>query len=777
MDLTQVRANQSRSGRTSYSDGGLTTRPTVQNQVHGYAVPEVGSKAAGIDALRKAFDSFYSPAQKGLDAIQSAIDHRMEFEHRQNLADVERQNSKEKSKAEADFMSGKEPDQTLLNDTDYIDVYKGLKGNRDSVPLYEDWKSKVRDTLSVDGPDNILAVTEDYIQKEWGSGTGDEVYDNAILSGFWKQAEKDISDFNGNRQKVFTLKRVDEALSNIGVQFRNGEFKPSNMRDAVDAIRVMAPELYEEAPKMVMNRLFMETHGKPELANQVINYLNDPQSGVNGRSAVQTWDAAMEAEQRYIQDYQNGVTWESNKAWNGLTERLMKVGESQDPAGELHSIMSAAFDNRRRYGNQNQFESITSKAITALDKMSEDKADLNYFATYADDVASNEPDSVPDVDRLKRGQIKWLNSIGGYEQNPEQVAAVVDKVGVINDDIKVKASQGLTNLTDPTAFSRSFQFYRTIAKGRRGEAGALQMMSESSRSIFDRAMLMYDQGNTDLASISQTIQNSQQDYDIVKKMSFNEITGKNDGDKVVSRMIQDSLKDKVREFWRSDPSEAFSPQTMSKLTELVKHEVASGGKAGLSDWQSAVTRAMKIAEGQISVTPASDGKVELQVGMIPEDARFSREKLYPGYAEPQDDVKVYRSDITDVVSKFPDFSVMGADATDADDFNAVWDARIKTGDESYGAFSVNHLGRPVILSEEEKDTIKDVDAVSKDRVFFVKQMTQMGDKQVPYYLVYYKPGPVGHKFQTAAEKATDYKQPTPTGGVIDPMGDLPLIQE
>ena len=705
-DLERLSGPSDRSSRMQFSGGGSTNSPSVQSQVIAHDVPEFNTGQTGLEGLSRAFDAFYRPAMIGLEAVANAAERRSSFEQQKALKEIEIENArkeKERSnKGAADALAGRARDTGLDAFTSYRESYSAALATRDAPRHWSDFLTASQAEIAA-GADPVQ-VFDAWVKKEIGQGSGDDIYDTAVLSDLGRKFESFQYQVTQDRAAMAKIKGIEALNTAVAAKVRDRDMTVDDLSTFIASMRSTFAtfgdmESYQNAPKLLMNQIigsYSMASGNKEDAEYIIGLLNAPGSGINGQSFAESFpDTADAAIAEINRDWMSGVNGKGLTAMNSLRDDLLNfdVGSyatSEDAMLAFQSLADKALTLRDQYGGYDDYDQFMTSLKATAKPLVEKMAGMDYINL----ALSGKMDDVVDSGVVKKYLPDTLKAAGASPlTNPVGAAQIINRLGVIDDDTKKTMSNALSSFDNPAALANAYTFYKTLAGQDRGETFALSMIDgEANKDIFLQIAGAEMTTNADLPTVvAQVMANREKAKGV--KANINELYG-DKGESAIRGKLREAIADQFDPSIFGGLNVTANSYVIDALYERTLQNYVSRGPG--AQWDTVISDTVKAAGDRLSVIPGEGGVLTIDaLGKNMKGLRFGEEVPIPGDALHRtiNTVDVWNDDLADIHDKLPgvieDTSTIGLVA-----------------DESTGMYMVQESGIPVVLGFGQEYNIR-----------------------------------------------------------------------
>ena len=605
-----------RFSRTSVRTDSYSTAPTQQSRLVENAVPTVSTGQTGLEGLSSVFQNFFGQASRGLQAVAEAeaISQKggLERDFQQKKYNLEVENNKQQHQATADAEAGRALDVSLADDRDYLETFQKVKGEKDGRKLASDWYEQV---ASKAGPnDDLRAATDKWLQEQWGTGTGEAIYDATALSTFKRFADGQMLNHSENQVKARIAQNVRDVDGIVFDRAQSGDLTPESIAEMQDMYRKADPWNASQAPLRVAQTIANAAKGDAGRAQAIEAALSRPGTGPNGKSYFDT------PEGRQVQ-LSLGSTWNDHLSINAqkeiseISERVI-TSKTLDEAVQLQVDIAQA---RGRLGESPHYLRLLQSSQEKMDHLVRAMAGANQIANM------RLGRTVVDQSVVNKSLLDALTKEGiDPIQNPEKTAVYVSQIGLISDELKTTYSRMLVNDKDTVGQQRAFQFFRMI-QSRFGDdpKQAERMMTDDVKDLYRQMSDMAANGTTPIDQVINTVNEHRSIVGDVP--SWAKLTGKKDdktAEEEVNKLIEKSLKGSANPFANrgqyespgpfNDATITIPPDVLDRIRNRAQLSVAQRGREGFKDWEKVLDGAARDITGGLELVPGAQGQLMLR---------------------------------------------------------------------------------------------------------------------------------------------------------------------
>ena len=633
--------SQNRVARTRVPDERFVDAPTERSKVVERPVPKIQASDAGLDGLNKAFSNFFSHFASAANTMQQAVSYK-------EAEEIKQVNEEQKAQATADALSGSAMRPEMSNDLDYVNTYKDLSGSRQGTDMFKKWAETV---LSKAQPtDDLNALTQGFLEQEWGRGTGDARYDASALAKFQSLTDRPITEFRVNAVKTQLEVGRRNHDAEIGELFRTGQMDIDRYSLEVQRRRGLNVTNPQDAPIDVFRAVLNANDGTPGYLQRLTAMMNQRGTGsAPDKSFVESFpEEAKKIEAGAVRDLVTVHTMEGAKAWFDLNERLSGVKKGED----VQHVLELAAETYERHGGMNEMEQFRGHLKTFLNKFAETEAGINYI----DQVRSG---VIPTFDKsvIEKLQPTYLERKGlNWQANPVETAAAVGEMRVMSPDLKTSVSSRLIDKTNPTQQLAAFQFYAALEERLGSRDAVLQMMDDGARMLYQH---VYDRSYVDPSNVMSqlaVVNDAKVDYATLSKQSWKDLTGKDEKD--VRSKLESKVNSKLNGWFDGVGTVTLDHSTRETLMNFAKTEIHLRG--GGQDWEKVLDQTISALGDRLELVPGEGGTAQARINRIPvgdprTGERFVRlgANVLNEFGKPENTLVTAQEDLKALQSAFP----------------------------------------------------------------------------------------------------------------------------
>jgi hypothetical protein len=346
----------------------------------------------GLQLLSGAFNNFFGKGEQGLQAIDQAAVYSQKQEivgeyYRQRYA--QRQQSEQNGKQGAvDALAGNPQDPKLSTDQAYHLAYAKTAGQQHGMDLFSQWYGQVYQNATPGT--NLVAQTDAFLKQEYGQGTGNPDYDAAALSHFKGMTDRLMLEHQQNSVKAVVASGLQQLDGVVGNDAKAGQLTPDRAADYMARYRALNPMAPASAPLQFAHALAASNDGTPAYAQNVSSLLNQPGSGVNGKSFTDSFpEQAQQIQKKLVSDYTHVQSIDGLNAYQKISEDITNAKSAQDYTNVLANLERT----RQQYGGVSEFNQRRQLTQTALDAYADQFTSINAIGQMA--VGAMPTDSNP----------------------------------------------------------------------------------------------------------------------------------------------------------------------------------------------------------------------------------------------------------------------------------------------------------------------------------------------------------------------------------------------
>lgn len=627
------------------------------------AAPQVQAPTSGLSILSQGLNNFFGDAEQGADAVRRAVQSAGRQEIRGQFylqrAQIDEQNKQRANQAEADALAGTPMSLEQANDRIYADTYAKTAGTIHGRDMFGQWMSDVYQHASP-GQD-LGALTHQWLQSNYGKGTGNPAFDAAALSHFYEATSRPMLAFQEGSAKAVIAQGQDNQDTATGDLLRSNKLNPDSWASTVDAYRRLDPMNPQNAPLHAAQALTAAAvaSGDPQQWQQAVSFLEKTGSGVNGRSFKDSFPEAYgKINEQANRNYVGGQSLDASKAWSALEDRMRTANKAED----WMSLIADANKVSQQYGGDAKRQAFINDATTGLDKFVKTETAINSIGQMA--VGKMSPDQkVVDAYLPTFLQRKGWADADGNVTDPLNAGTMVAQLDMIPSGLKAQMSQKLGDPSNPTGQIQAYQFFKAAADRYGDPQRAKSLMSEDAKAIYDTVSGQVSlQGAQQLPQIFTSI-NQNLDIARQKEVPWAKLTGdKTDADAKLS--VGKEIDAVVgRGSWlTSNPmfpdakGVTLDPVTRDELINRLGRTAMLQSRGGNTDWKALVDQTMANAAGQMEILPGMNGSAvaRLRQDNIPaSQIPLAFSVPNPNGGAPENTVATYRADLGKLSKALP----------------------------------------------------------------------------------------------------------------------------
>lgn len=598
----------------------------------------------GLEGLKGSLSNFFRSASNAVDVVN-------QVEHAKDVQDIDRENQTQRQEAVRRALAGEDLTTDQRQDLDYTEAYSEALGRQNGMDLAQTFISEVAPTVNL--MDDIEQVAENFLMENLQNGdqfgVGTAAYDVQLLSAF-NEATRNT---RVSHRVSGTQAQLDQGVAahDASIVSNFTSISAEDIPRLIQERRDLMPLDPNGAPAAVMNALIVAAGSQPAKATRVMQMLNDPQSGREGRTFAQLYpEAAEEIEDRLVEQYLHGKSLEASMMYR---EILNAAAFSDDPA-ELAFILDTVMgDMHEQYGLGGGWDQTFAAVNERYDALAQGIVDRNRYIgmVYQGDI--------PDPAFLRENQESVLQQLGiNPLENPRGAGDFVSRAGVINGNLKDMMSRALTDMTEPSEVAAAVNFYHAIEQ-RDGWDFAKSMISPEARAGYqymrDRMVLR----GIDPVELVESYNRNRSTITEAEAVSWKDLTGSStvaDGREQLSRRIAEGFSEQFGE------TVELTAQAENALMNMVRLEAVQRGNVGAAHWKDTVDDVLDSVEG-LQVYPGEGfvgrvGRNQLVAGMTmipsnPDQPGFGDHRN-PQTGETENTLDIYRDDMRALVDLFND---------------------------------------------------------------------------------------------------------------------------
>lgn len=445
------------------------TLPTQRTQYSQHAVERVQSERTGMENIGNVMANFFGQASGALQNVQKEV---MVGEQEK----IRQENEAEKIQAVNDFHTGK-LDESLTNDRDYMDTYRGMKATRiasDARRDFEEWYQT--EWVGQNRYGDLSAARDEWVKSNL-VGFDDEKLQALVLSGFYQDTDRTVDTHAENAYRW----KVEEDLIELNTALYDdvsaGEMTPERVQWYINAARQIDQLNPNEAAPRVIAGLMASVRNNPSQTDQIIKVLDQPGTGINGRSFAESFpDAFANFQSGALQSYLQVNTKEEADFYRDIEEEINSASFLSDD--QVADLTLRLMTGRAIYGGGNTADALKDKLGSMLQSQAQTMADVSKVGWMLDN-------QIVDAGHLRKHFMDYIGSVYGtdnlLEVEPAALAKVVSKMGsVVPETLKVQLSTALTNTADPEAQAQALAILSGIKATKGDEYVTAYLNNEAS---------------------------------------------------------------------------------------------------------------------------------------------------------------------------------------------------------------------------------------------------------------------------------------------------------
>lgn len=440
--------------RTQINGAAPTQLPTEHSTVVSHPVPQYPTQT-GLEGLADSFARFFGQVNAGISSVQEGV-------LIGEKAKIARENDAQKASAVADAYAGREMDPALTNDYDYYDAYRGVTAVKTADAAAGSFDKWYREEFARANPTGDLNAARDQWIKDNLAGSDDKEFEGMVLSNFVKATDKIVAAQRETAARNTIKQGKDNLTAAIDAEAKNGEITPDRVTYYVDAARKLDPLNPTDAAPTVAAALTVAIQNHPEKANQIVDTLSKPGTGVNGKSFAESFpEAYAKLQADAVTSFSQTNTLTEWNALDALKQRADKFKSMSDE--ELSQFGADLVTTMNKYGSGSAIQTLRNALGTEMDR----RADEGVKVAYIDEMLAGRVSL--DVSAMKKDLGLWLQKKYGVDSimklPPEEAAAILKRTkGAIPDDYKVQVGAALTDFNNPAAQLKAFQLIDAAQK-------------------------------------------------------------------------------------------------------------------------------------------------------------------------------------------------------------------------------------------------------------------------------------------------------------------------
>lgn len=455
-----------------------TMLPTQRTQYSAHAVPQVQSSRAGLEGMGDAFARFFGSAQSALGNLQ-------QIAHEGELRRIEEENEAQQVQATNDFYSGRDMDQSLMNDDDYMDTYRGLQANRVANGSARDFMAWYETDFLPNNPMGDLDQARDMWVQQNLMGISDPEVQAQALSHFYQRTETMLSTHMENTirmERAQNWQTLSEALYD---DIESGSLNSAGVEWYIEAARRLDPLNFMEAAPRIVATMMASVRNNPAHGQQIIQLLSQQGTGVNGRSFAESFpDAFADFQSGALNAYIQTNTLEEREYFQGIEDTIINTPNMT--TADIASLTAQIQYGEQRYGAANRADQLRGVLASQMNQIAQGQADLSMMRTIM-----NTP-GFTDASFVREHFGDYLQDEYGTQNildiPPSRLARDLSRLdGVVPEDISASLSEALMNGNNPEAQQRALEILTTL-EATRDTPYARRFLSSDADRYFNQVM-------------------------------------------------------------------------------------------------------------------------------------------------------------------------------------------------------------------------------------------------------------------------------------------------
>lgn len=635
-ELSTSRGGGQRAQRTGRNSVSLNETPAPTKTIRALPTQAATRRVeTGLEGLKGSFSNFYKQAANTLDVVN-------QVEHAKNMQDIKVENEAQRTDGIRRALAGEDLTADMQGDRDYTDAYSETLGRQNGLGIAQTFISEVAPNIPLD--QDIEEAAQQYLMDALKNGdqlgVGVERYDVNFLSAF-NEATRSTRT---NHRVAGTQAQLEQGVTahDATIVSNFGGISAEDIPRLISERRDLMPLDPNAAPAGVMNALITAAGSRPADAVRVVQMMNSPMSGRDGRSFSDLYPAAaIEIEGTLVDAYLNGKSLEASMIYR---EALDMAAMADDPAQIAFILDTVMGDMHEEYGAGGGHDRTKGALLEAHDRLAESTITRNRYLgmVYEGDLADHK--------FLRDNQESIMDQIGlNPILNPRGAGDFVSRAGVLNSNTQNLMSRTLTDMTEPAQVAAAVNFYHAIEQ-RDGEEFAIGLMNPSARASYrymrDRMVLQ----GIDPVELVDSYNRNRETIAEAEDVSWKRLTGANTveaGAQQLRSHIASEMEDKF-----GAPVQ-LTAQAETALMNMARLEAVQRGNLGPSHWKDTVTDVLDGVEG-LQVYPGegfvgSVGRSQLVAGMTmiptnPDQPGFG-EFRNPQTGDVENTLDVFRDDM------------------------------------------------------------------------------------------------------------------------------------
>ena len=624
----------------------------------------------GLDALSQGLTNFFSGINRlAVNAQTFAV----------NYMEQERRAEEEAARlaGETDALRGVKDDKRLSSDDAYSAAWKEQTGIQEGTRLADAFKQFVK---SRPPTDDARELAVEFFKQElkndtspYGFGTGDNIFDNALLSTYWEKVAPTVTE-RGLDAMEWQLEEgkitARQSAFDLG---RAGDYSVSDVRTLMQSAEELHPDEPWSAKAMVLSKMAegARAAGLDGIQRFVSFLENEKGFGPNGETFAE-WRPQVMADLRdqLEEKFNEFIDIRGRMAVRQVDEMLHQLDDPELSLAEKEALLTESFAaiNRaedRFGGPASTYGGLRSRWNGYFDKLAED---LAVQRTYSG-LISGETNEFVGQEILDKAQadyiedrlgIDWKTSVDNTEL--AQVAGHIWSARGVSKELKQGMSHRLLNSRNPDEMLAGYQFYRHLK--RVDNTPGKQLFNESimddAKAVFEVMDAVTNGGARDpgkaLEFLSQ-VQNLPQklrDFDMPALMDVAD----KQGAKSLARTkfveeVTTAAESRINQWFDGVGDVAVSGEVIDRIERQVKLQAILMGEAGVSaSAEDLIGKAVEHALSSADVVPGQGGTVVVRPAKYrnPSEVRFGTAVQNPSTGEAENTIETFRQDAQRFVS-------------------------------------------------------------------------------------------------------------------------------
>ncbi len=601
-----------RVSRTNIREPGSVTAPTQRTQIVEHEVHQYRSLGTGLESLGQVFSNFFNQASSALDSVREGVAHG-------EAQRIKQENAAQKRQALGDALTGKNMDPELVGDLDYYDAFRSVTAQRDGFSAYQDFhKWYLNDWLPENPTGDLMAARERWASENL-TGSDDADYEGQVLASFFNQSDSLISTHEEAAVKFQTAKGIEALGSAIDAEVAGGTMSAATLASFIEKARILDPLNSAEAPARVASALLASANNHPERMMAVAGLLEEPGTGVNGKSFAQSWpETYSKYETDAVSNWQSINTTKEMVLFSALDDRLREAKTSED----LVQLSVDVLKFRQTHGALGKTGELLDQIAVKAAKIDKTETAFQGIDAYllGDTGAVSPADLRKNWSDYMEQRVGTRNIMDPRIEH-EQAASIIQGLkGVIPEEVKNQVSSAITNTKDGASQVRAINLINDLT-ATTGKEYAKDYLSATAAQMYEQVAAISQVSSEPMESIISRVNEAR---DGVKDWNadWKTITGAADSTKAedsVRKVINDNLWTTLGQPGWLGGSLPFGgrgvtiPPTLDKTIMDVARQKAIEAGANGRGWEEGVKDAISSIAANAEIIPGANGQLLLQL--------------------------------------------------------------------------------------------------------------------------------------------------------------------